>query len=343
MGPQPATQHDENNHAHGPGCAHDHSTCDHDHHHHDHAVDHGPVSDHKMLLAVILTLIFVVGEVVAASIGHSVSLFSDAGHNFADAMALGLSWYAMSVAKRPACAAHTYGYHRVGILAALVNAVSLVVIALVVSYEAVLRLMHPEPVAGGIMMSVAGAAVVVNGVIALWLRHGAMNDLNVRSAYLHMVGDAASSAAVIIAGGVVLFTHNPTADPIVSFIISALILWSSWGILRESVNVLLEASPTGLDMAEVEKTIGLVQGVRAVHDLHVWTVGPGVVACSCHILVDEQAISTGQQVLRQVVTELKQRFQINHTTVQVEVEGCAADDLYCKIQRLGEAHVGHFH
>ena len=332
-------EHHDHHHHHDAAGAVAVSSASHDHHHHPHPV----VSDRKMSLAVGLTIAFVSGEVVAGSLGHSVALLSDAGHNFADAMALLLSWYALRVANRPACASRTFGYHRVGILAALVNAVSLVVIALFIAWEAVSRLVHPQPVDGPMMIWVAAAAVVMNATIAFWLHHGAHDDLNVRSAYLHMLGDAAASCAVIVAGIVVTLTHNPVADPIVSFIIAGLILWSSWGILKESVNVLLEASPVGLDMAAVGNVIGQVPGVLDVHDLHVWTVGPGVVACSCHVLVAEQAISSGQQVLRLVVDQLKDRFQINHTTVQVEVEGCEENDMYCKIERSGSAHIGHHH
>ena len=323
--------------------------CEHDHHRpgndaHVHAQSDSVPSDWRMGLAVLLTVLFVAGETIAAWFGHSVALFSDAGHNLADAMALGFSWYALKIAGRPSCASRTYGYHRVGILAALVNAVSLVVIALFVAWEAMGRIIHPQPVQGLVMIVAAAAAVAVNVAVAFWLHHGAAHDLNVRSAYVHMLGDAASSCAVIVAGVVVTFTHNPIADPIVSFVIAALILWSSWGILKECVNVLLEGAPFGMDMPAVEKAIENVEGVLDVHDLHVWTVGPGVVACSCHILVAEQAISSGQQVLRAVVRELDSRFHINHTTVQVEVEGCEADDMYCKLERSEHAvHIGHHH
>lgn len=327
-------------------CEHDHSQ----HHSHDHAHSHAGhphaqanVSDRKMALAVMLTAAFVVGEAIAGWLGHSIALFSDAGHNFADALALGFSWYALRIANRPSSAQRTFGYHRVGILAALVNAMSLVVIAFLIAYEAVTRLMHPEPVHGAVMIGVAAAAVMINMTIAMWLQHGASHDLNVRSAYLHMIGDAASACAVIAAGVVVAVSHNPMADPVVSFVIAALILWSSWGILKDSINVLLEASPAGMDMVAVQQSISDVSGVLDVHDLHVWTVGPGVVACSCHILVAEQAISSGQQVLRAVVAQLDRQFHINHTTVQVEVEGCEANDMYCKIARFEHAHIGHHH
>ncbi|HEY8747818.1 MAG TPA: cation diffusion facilitator family transporter [Tepidisphaeraceae bacterium] len=315
-------------------------SCEHGHHHHDH---HGLIAGGKMGWAVLLTVAFVVGEGLAGLLGHSVALLSDAGHNLADALALLFSWYALRVASRPSSATRTFGYHRVGILAALVNAASLVVISVFIAWEAVQRLLHPQPVHGGVMIIVAGTAVAINVLIAFWLQRHAEHDLNVRSAYLHMLGDAASAAAVIVAGIIVLATGNTIADPIVSFIIAALILWSSWGILHESVNVLLEATPAGMDMCAVEQTIAKVDGVLDVHDLHVWTVGPGVVACSCHVTVAEQTISSGQQVLRGVVAELHKGFNINHTTVQVEVEGCEPNHMYCQIQRSEGVHAGHSH
>jgi cobalt-zinc-cadmium efflux system protein len=309
----------------------------HDHGHSQH------VSDRRMALAVGLTLLFVGGEACAAWWSRSLALFSDAGHNLADVLALLFSWYALRVARRPSSARRTFGYHRVSILAALVNAVALVLIALTIAWEAVCRFRSPEQVGGGVMIVVATVAVALNLVIALWLQRGAEHDLNLRSAYLHMLGDAASGVAVIAAGIIVLVTHNPLADPLVSFVIAALILWSSWGILKESVNVLLEASPAGLDMGAVEDCIRKVDGVLDVHDLHVWTVGPGVVACSCHVVVPEQSVSSGQQVLRAVIHDLDHHFHINHTTVQVEVEGCDPCEMFCTIRRAAHEHAGHHH
>jgi cobalt-zinc-cadmium efflux system protein len=159
-----------------------------------------------------------------------------------------------------------------------------------------------------------------------------------------MIGDALSAFGVVIAGVIVLLTGANLADPIVSFLIAALILWSSWGILKESVNVLLEGTPFGMDMSNVEDTIKAVDGVLGVHDLHVWTVGPGAVACSVHILVAEQTVREGQQILKCVVSELREHFHINHTTVQVEVEGHGADEMYCLIKpSASAAHAGHHH
>jgi cobalt-zinc-cadmium efflux system protein len=317
---------------------------DHDHaHDHDHSHGHtvGGVSSGKLGLAVGLTVAFVLAEAIFGYFAHSLALLSDAGHNFTDAAGLGLSWYAVWIAKRPANNNMTFGYHRVGILAALVNATSLVVIALLIAWEAVDRLMHPQPVHGWLMVIVAAAAIGINVLIGTWLHAGAKDNINLRSAYLHMIGDAMSAFGVVIAGLVVVFTGWRLADPLVSFLIAALILWSCWGILSESVAVLLEGSPKGLNMAEVIATIRNMPGILGVHDLHVWTVGPGAVACCVHVIVAEQTVREGQQILRSVVSELSHQHKINHTTVQVEVEGHESNEMYCCIE--GSSHIGHNH
>ena len=280
------------------------------------------------MLSISITFAFVVGEAIAAYFAHSLALFSDAAHNFADALALVFSWYGIWIARKPSTQQRTFGYHRVGILAALVNAVSLVIIALLIFWEAARLLGDPRPVHGTPMIVIALIAVVINASIGLWLR-GHAHDLNVRSAYLHMVGDAVSALGVVVAGIIVAVTGTPFADPVVSVLIALLILWSSWGILQESVNVLLESIPKGMDMDSVEQTIAGVPGVLAVHDLHVWTIGSGIIACSCHVTVGEQSIRSGQDVLRVVNEELEDHFGISHSTIQVEVEGCDPDDMYC--------------
>ncbi|HEY2149640.1 MAG TPA: cation diffusion facilitator family transporter [Vicinamibacterales bacterium] len=292
------------------------------------------MSGRTMGAAVSLTLLFVLVEAAFGWFAHSLALLSDAGHNLADAAALGFSWYALSVASKPSHEGMTFGYHRVGIFAALANALSLVLIAVLIGWEAVERIRDPQTANGAVMIVVASAAIVVNLVIGLWLHRGAKDDLNIRSAYLHMLGDAISAFGVVIAGILVATLHLPLADPIVSLLIAGLILYSSYGVLRESGTVLLEGTPAGMDMPAVIGAIKSVSGVLDVHDLHVWMVGPGVVACSCHVLVAEQSIRQGQQVLRAVVHDLEHRFRITHTTVQVEVEGCAADDMYCMGQRV---------
>src|SRR5882672_10355092 len=291
----------------------------------------------RLSLSIAITLLFVVAEAITGYFSRSLALMSDAGHNFADALALVLSWYGIWIAQKPSTAERTFGYHRVGILTALVNAVSLVVIALLIFWQAGTRLRHPEPVQSTPMIVVALIAILMNTVISLWLRRASRHDLNVRSAYMHMVGDAVSAAGVILAGMIVAFTGASIADPVVSILIGVLILWSSWGILKESVNILLEAIPKGMDMASVEATIGGVHGVLAVHDLHVWTVGSGMVCCSCHVMVNEQSVRSGENVLRAITEELAHNFGIAHTTIQVEVEGCEPNDMYC-VKRVAEHH-----
>ncbi len=292
------------------------------------------ISGGTMGAAVAITVSLVAIEAVCGWFGRSLALLSDAGHNLADAGALGFSWYAVSMSNRPSHEGMTFGYHRVGVFAALVNSVSLVVIAVLIGFESLVRMRHPESPNGSLMIAVAAMAMCVNLAIALWLRRGSEHDMNVRSAYLHMAGDAASAFGVVIAGAVVAATRTSLADPVVSLGISALILYSSYGVLRESATVLLEGTPPGLDMPKVISVIKGVAGVLDVHDLHVWMVGPGVVACSCHIVVAEQSVREGQQVLRAVVNDIESRFHITHTTVQVEVEGCDADDMYCTGKRV---------
>jgi cobalt-zinc-cadmium efflux system protein len=297
----------------------------------------------KLGLSVMLTIAFVIVEAIAGYWGNSLAVLSDAGHNFADAAALGFSWYALCAAAKPSHRGMTFGYHRVGILAALVNAVSLVVIALLILWEGLGRLRHPEAAQGGVMIGVALAAIAVNLLIGMWLHAGAHDDINIRSVYLHMMGDALSGVGVVIAGIIVLVTKAAGADAIVSFLIAGLILWSSWGVLKESVNVLLEGTPFGIDMAHVETTIKGVGGVIDAHDLHVWTIGPGAIACSVHVLVEEQSIREGQQILRAVIDELRHHHKIGHATIQIEVEGHDVNDMYCTLKPTEAGHVGHHH
>jgi cobalt-zinc-cadmium efflux system protein len=307
--------------------------------------DHGAsLTGRRLLLSVFITVAFVIGEAAAGYFSNSLALLSDAGHNFADALALTLSWYGLWIARRPSSAKRTFGYHRVGILTALVNAVALVIIALLIFWEAISRLRRPEPVQSKPMIAVALLAILLNSVISLWLRKAAKHDLNVRSAYMHMLGDAISAAGVVVAGVVIAFTGASIADPLVSILIGLLILWSSWGILKESVNVLLEGIPKGMDMETLEQKISGVHGVLEVHDLHVWTVGSGMICCSCHITVEEQSVRSGENVLRAVAKELEHDFGIAHTTIQVEAEGCEPNDMYCIMNIAQRLHApGHRH
>ena len=284
------------------------------------------ISSKQLWVATTITFIFCLGEAAVGYFSNSLALMADAGHNFADALALALSAFAIWMATKPADSKRTFGYHRVGILAALVNAVGLVLMAGAIFWEAVQRLNAPEAVQSGPMIWVALLAIILNSGIAWWLSRAAKADLNIRGAYLHMLGDAAASFGVVIAGIVISLTGAYIADPIVSIIFAILVLWSSWNILTESVHVLLEATPAGLDLATVEGAICGVEGVRGVHDLHVWTVSSGLIASSCHILVTDQRVSQSQHIHQTVSQLLAHDFKISHSTIQVEVEDCGGHE-----------------
>lgn len=284
------------------------------------------ISSYKMWFATAITLAFCLGEALVGYKSNSLALMADAGHNFADALALALSAFALWIATKPADNKRTFGYHRVGILAALVNAVGLVVMAIVIFWEAIQRLQNPEHVQSEPMIWVALLAIVLNSGIAWWLASAAKEDLNIRSAYLHMLGDAAASLGVVIAGIIIAFTSLFIFDPIVSIIFALLVLWSSWSIFIESIQMLLEGIPVGMELNQVEQAIRDVQGVLDVHDLHVWTVSSGLIACNCHILVAEQSVSAAQKIQAEVTHELEHDFKITHSTIQIEVEDCGGHD-----------------
>lgn len=299
---------------------------------HDHNHSH---AGKFMRLSIGLTAIFVILEGVSGYLAHSLSLLSDAGHNFADLLALLLSWYALNVSMRPADAKRTYGYHRAGILAALVNAVCLVVISFFIFFEAWHRLESPVAVHGSLVIVIALVAMILNGFISLILKKEAEHDLNIRGAYIHMLGDALSAIGVVIAGVFILLTGDSIADPLVSILIGIFILWSSWGILASAVNILLEAAPQGFDVPRLKEAIENIHGIQEVHDLHVWTVTSEMNACSCHVTIANQSVEESQTIRRAIEEMMKRDFSIQHTTIQLEVEGCKQCVILSKHLRHG--------
>ncbi len=223
------------------------------------------ISSNKMWLATVITFAFCLGEALVGYKSNSLALMADAGHNFADALTLALSAFAIWIATKPADNKRTFGYHRVGILAALVNAMGLVIMAMAIFWEAVQRLQAPEHVQSGPMIWVALLAIILNSAIAWWLSASAKQDLNIRSAYLHMLGDAVASLGVVIAGIIIAFTSWYIADPIVSIIFALLVLWSSWSIFTESIQMLLEGIPVGMELDKVEQAIRNESGVLNMH------------------------------------------------------------------------------
>ncbi len=289
------------------------------HAHGGHGHSHGTGRVLRISLAV--TMLYVVLLVVAGIRAHSLALLSEAGHNLSDFLALLLSLVAVFLEGRPPSATKTYGYRRAGVLAALVNALSLVVVSFLIFYEALRRLQHPEQVQARVMIGVAAAGVVMNGVIALLLwRSG--RDVNIRSALLHEVGDTLSTAAVIVGGFVILWTGQYWIDAALSFGIGALILWSSFGIVRETMNILLEGTPRGMSLEAVESTMRTIAGVSDVHDLHVWSIGSENHALSAHIKIADMATSESDTILREVNERLGREFGIRHTTIQLEHVVC---------------------
>ena len=279
----------------------------------------GPTRVLKISLAV--TLAYIVLLVVAGVRAHSLALLSEAGHNLSDFLALLLSLVAVYFQSRPASSTKTYGYHRAGVLAALVNATSLVLVSFFIFYEAFRRLQHPEHVQASVMMWVAAAGVVMNGVIALLL-YRAGGDVNIRSALLHELGDTLSTAAVIAGGWAILITRNYWIDSALSVGIGALILWSGFGIVRETLNILLEGTPRGMKLETIASAICAIEGVNDVHDLHVWSIGSETHALSCHISIADIPPSVSERILRDVKECLLHDFSIDHTTIQFENVVC---------------------
>jgi len=272
-------------------------------------------------ISLVVTLAYIVLLVIAGIRSHSLALLSEAGHNLSDFLALLLSLGAVYLQSRPPSATKTYGYHRAGVLAALVNAASLVAVSFFIFYEAFRRLRNPEQVQASVMISVAAAGVVMNGVIALLLcRSG--RDVNIRSAFLHEIGDTLSTAAVIVGGWAILATQQYWIDSALSVGIGALILWSGFGIVRETLNILLEGTPRGVKLERVEAAMRAIEGVNDVHDLHVWSIGSESRALSCHISIADIPPSVSERILRDVKERLHQDFRIDHTTIQFEHVVC---------------------
>jgi cobalt-zinc-cadmium efflux system protein len=269
-----------------------------------------------MKLAFFLTLLILAAELVGGVLSHSLALLSDAGHVLTDIAAIGLSWYALSQAQKPPTESMTYGYHRSGILAALLNSVTLIVIAIVILFEAYQRFQHPEPVTSTWMFISASIGLLVNLFLGLGLSKE--DNINVRSAVLHMLGDAAASAGVIVGGVIILLTGWYQVDPILSVFIALLIAFGAWRIVKQTVSIQMEGTPHGIVVANVVETIRNVPGVLDVHDLHVWSLTSGKNALSCHIVVESQlSIGNSQSILREIELRLI-HLNIGHVTIQTE-------------------------
>ncbi|HLC30908.1 MAG TPA: cation diffusion facilitator family transporter [Dehalococcoidia bacterium] len=291
----------------------------------------------RLRLAFTVTLVILIVEVAGGLLSNSLALLSDAGHVFTDLVALGLSWYGLKQTQRPASFRMTYGYHRVGIFVALVNAATLIAIALVILTEAFRRLAQPNPVEGGLMLVVAAVGLMVN-LLVLFVLRGNLGNLNVQSAFLHVVGDTLGSVAVIAGGTTILLTGWYWVDPFASIMIAGIIAFGSLRIIRESVNVLLEATPGGLDVSAVVRSMYGIPGIKDVHDLHIWAITPEIRALSCHVAVEDITVHQGAALLSGLNKTLEEQFGIGHTTIQLECEGFNPNELYCSLGPEGQHH-----
>ena len=273
------------------------------------------------------TLALVIAEIFGGTLGRSVALLNDAVHNLSDVPTLAISWVALRWASRPADSDRTYGYHRAGILAAFTNALLLVFVALILAYEAWERFAHPVAVVESWMIATSVAALAVNGGITLALVRG-RSDLNLRSILVHNFGDALSNIAILIGAVIIYSTGALWLDPALGLAIGALVLWSAWGILKESAHILLEGRPRGMQLENVARAILAVPGVQEVHDIHIWTLGADVHALSCHVRIPDMHMDESERILAAICESLSHDFRISHTTIQFERAGLPRDSGY---------------
>jgi cobalt-zinc-cadmium efflux system protein len=305
--------------------SHDHNHDHHDHHDgHDH--EHGPGGHshapasfgRAFAIGIALNAGFVVLEVVFGLLGHSVALLADAGHNLSDVLGLLVAWVASILVRRAPTLRFTYGLGGSSILAALFNAVFLLVVIGGLSWEAIGRLFHPQPVAGGTVMIVAAGGIVINGVCAWLFASGREGDINIRGAFMHMAADAIVSLGVVVAGLVILVTGWLWLDPVVSLMINAIIVWGTWSLLRDSMVMSLNAVPPGIDAAEVGAILASQPGVQAIHDLHIWGMSTTETALTVHLVMPKG--HPGDAFLIELCQTLKTRNRIGHATFQIETD-----------------------
>ena len=300
-------------------------------HTHSHLRDAAKQTTSRLSLSLVLTLAFVVVEAAAGYFANSLALLTDAAHNLTDVIALGLSWFAIRITSQPANARKTYGYHRAGILVALLNSTTLVLIAIGIFYEAFRRFSAPSEVQSSVLIGVGLIAVVINLITALLVHRGSESDLNLRSAFVHLMGDVISTVGAVIAGIIIFFTGANWLDPLVSVLIGFLILYNAWGILRETVDILLESTPRDLDIKKMVSEITELDGVLGVHDLHVWSLTQNLRTMSAHILTEDISVSAGAKIQGRINELVYHRYNISHATLQLECVDCDPNSLYCRI------------
>jgi len=311
-------------------------------HTHSHLRDAAGQSTKRLSISLFLTLAFVILEAGAGIFSNSLALLTDAAHNLTDVIALGLSWFAIRITTRPANHQKTYGYHRVGILVALINSTTLVLISLGIFYEAWHRFISPPEVRSSVLIGVGLVAVVINIVTAMLVHQGSDSDLNLRSAFVHLMGDVLSTVGAVIAGIIIYFTGANWLDPLVSVLIGFLILYNAWGILRDAVDILLEAKPRDIDSSKLVEDVLNIDGVLGIHDLHIWSLTQNLRTMSAHVLTNNMSIGEGADIQNRINEIVHRRYNIAHATLQLECVDCFSDSLYCDLcdpSRVDEEHL----
>ncbi len=310
--------HSESGHSgHGHHAGHDHA-----HEHEGAPKSHTDARKNDLLIALAITVLMMVAEAVGGWISNSLALLSDAGHMLTDNLALLLSFFAMKFATMPATERKTFGFYRLEILAALLNGIVLVALSIYIIYHAYLRMVNPQPVQGTLMLIIALIGLVANIAGAFFLYKHSHESLNIRGAYLHILGDALSSVGVVIGGIIILYTGWYLVDPILSILISLVIIYGSWSLVRESVNILLEAVPAHINIDEVAAEIARVPGVREAYHIHAWTTTSGVYSMSAHVLIDDRLVSGSRNIVDDIRRMLAEKFNIVHSTIELECDRC---------------------
>jgi len=296
----------------------------HQHHHH-----HHETVSRKLTVATAANVLVVAAEIVVGLYAGSLALLGDALHNLTDAAALIIALIAVRLERRAPTSGKSFGYQRAGILAAFINAGMLVAFTYFVFREAYARLFHPHAVHTTAMLITAVIALLVNGVTAASLKHESREDVNIRGAFVHMIGDAVSSAGIIVAALLIQITGRTEWDAVISMFIGVLILWSSYGVLKESVNLLLEGTPAGISPDDVVRSLAQIEGIHGVHHLHIWALGPSSPALSCHLMVGDVPLKNTEKIRDDVNAVLLRDYRITHTTIQFELAECDENDPYC--------------
>ncbi len=292
--------------------------------------------EQRLLLSLAVTLLILLAEVIGGIISNSLALLSDAGHVLTDAFALGLSLVASMIMKRPSDFRATYGYQRIGLLAALINGGSLVVIAIFIFIETYKRLYSPPVVNSSLMLGIAAFGLAGN-VLMAWILGRGHKDLNLRSAWLHVLGDTLSSAGVIVAGLIIRFTGWMLADPIASGLVGIMIVWGGARVIKEALWVFLELSPAGFHAEDISAEIAGIPGVACVHDVHIWSIGHGIPAFSGHVQVNDQKISEADAIRKEIEHRLA-HLGIRHSVIQMECLECETNGIYCRLESPSESH-----